>query len=337
MLVAAAAVDWSMVGRPTLPVLSFFHRNVVLDIASFYGTTGLLYHITQSLPLLLFPIWYWWAKGYLAALIPDKWLHISLSNQDIPQALRTIARCIMFTICALSLSPHSEWRFLHPLLPLLLLFAIPALQPQYAPSMIGCDSLLKAFRQYFRLELKTFYFILLAPVIPYLYLNIYHGAAQVSVINNLRAGAYGDVRSVAVFMPCHSTPWASHLGSIRGWFLTCEPPLHNEANHWTQQTLFYSSPVSYFGQVFPYPPLPLSDVSTDRSTAEMPSHLLLFGCLLDVADANASVRDVLKARGYDQIDNIWNGFDFAQDEEKRRGGVRVWVQRRGPQDDDIRW
>ena len=46
----------------------------------------------------------------------------------------------------------------------------------------------------------------------------------------------GELKSVAFLMPCHSTPWQSHLhrqaletpqGSGEGgtaWFITCEPP-----------------------------------------------------------------------------------------------------------------
>jgi len=28
-----------------------------------------------------------------------------------------------------------------------------------------------------------------------------------------------------------------------------------------------------------------------------------------------------------EIAKLWNGFDWAQDEVERRGGVRVWVKR----------
>jgi phosphatidylinositol glycan class B len=58
--------------------------------------------------------------------------------------------------------------------------------------------------------------------------------------------------------------------------------------------------------------------------AEMPSHVMLFGSLLAVRTATARVEDVLSDRGYREVWRMWNGFDRAQDEAERKGGVRVW-------------
>lgn len=330
----STALDWTILGRLTIPTLSFFYQNIVLDIASFYGGTGLLYHVVQSLPLLLFPIWLWWGQGFLAALLPQRIQPATLGTLDITPSMRTLSRTVVATIAALSLSPHSEWRFLHPLLPQLLLFALPALQSHYSPTVRGYHSIIASIRQYCRLPASAFYLILLAPIAPYLYLNCFHGAAQVSVVNGLRSGDFGTVSSVAVLMPCHSTPWSSHLGSIPGWFLTCEPPLANQirADHWTQQDLFYASPVRYLQHVFPYPPAKLGDVQALVTTPQepMPSHIILFGEVLDRRDtdgnANTSVAQALAGRGYYECATLWNGFDFAQDEERRRGAVRVWAR-----------
>jgi phosphatidylinositol glycan class B len=199
---------------------------------------------------------------------------------------------------------------------------------------MGYHSIPTSIRQYCRLPSRPFYLILLAPIIPYLYLNCFHGAAQVAVTNGLRHGDFGVVSSIVALMPCHSTPWSSHLGSIPGWFLTCEPPLGKQAaaEHWTQQDLFYESPVTYVQRVFPWPPMKLGDVpaSIVSSDERLPSHVLLFGEVLGRRDplgnTSLSVEQALVSRGYHEAANLWNGFDFAQDEEKRRGGVRVWTR-----------
>lgn len=324
VLLVATAIDWVMVGRLTLPLVTFFYQNVVLNIASFYGGTGILYHVVQSLPILMFPVWYWWGHGFAAALCP------SLSSVETTAPLRTLARAITFSIALLSLSPHSEWRFLHPLLPQLLLFVIPPLIRQYTPDMAAGRRFTQAARQYCRLPRRPFYLILLSPIIPYLYLNIFHGAGQVSAINALRRGEFGTTEKVVALMPCHSTPWASHLGQVDGWFLSCEPPLAgiDPSQHRTEQDQFYASPVSYILDVFPTRPLPSS--SSAETDSLLPSHIILFGCLLDVTQAVGqemfSVRQSLASRGYHEARHFWNGFDIAQDEEKRRGGVRVWVR-----------
>lgn len=73
-----------------------------------------------------------------------------------------------------------------------------------------------------------------------IYLCHFHGKGQVEVmkeVRNLWDG--GELKSVGFLMPCHSTPWQSHVhrkelevaNGINGngddglmWFLTCEPP-----------------------------------------------------------------------------------------------------------------
>lgn len=339
MVVLSTAVDWLMMGRLTFPVLTFFHRNVLLNISTFYGATDYTYHFVQSLPIMLFPVWYWWAKGFAAALLPESSFQ-SLARIDTTSPLRALARATTFAILALSFSPHSEWRFLHPLLPVLLLFALPAIQQTYVASPTGGHYFFTSLRQYCRFPRGAWLLVTLAPVVPYFYLNAYHGGAQVDVINRLQAGLYGDVDKLVALMPCHSTPWASHLGNISGWFLTCEPPLEGQ-HSWTQQELFYHSPVSYIEQVFPYPPMPLDQASVADATPDMPSHVILFGELLQRSETvdgeRVTVAQALQGRGYNETAVLWNGFDVAQDEEKRRGAVRVWSRGRGPAKDEHSW
>lgn len=174
---------------------------------------------------MLFPIWYWFAKGFLSSLLPSRFLPASIAKLDRPAGLRTLARALSFAIAALSLSPHSEWRFLHPFLPSLLLFSLPPLFKSYVV-LQGVGDFRTVFRQYIRINRRPFYLILLAPLIPYLYLNIFHGRAQVEVMNVLRRGDLGQVEGLVALMSCHSTPWMSHLHKdIPAWFLTCEPPI----------------------------------------------------------------------------------------------------------------
>ncbi|WWD22814.1 hypothetical protein CI109_107308 [Kwoniella shandongensis] len=291
---ASTALDYLMTGRLYFPALTFVHQNVLRNISSFYGSTNQLYHLTQSLPILLFPLWWWWAQGFLASLIPDKMLPKRLASLDRPEGLRLLARAIAFSIATLSLSPHSEWRFLHPFLPSLLLFSIPAFAASYVPTVYGAYRIRWSFRQFTRIPSRPFHLALLAPFIPYLYLNTLHGKAQVQVMEALRRGDVGTVSSLVSLTPCHSTPWMSALHTdVDGWFLTCEPPL---------------------GQSYP-------------------SHIILFGEVLsrqEVIDGNdTSFKEELHRLGYSQAWYGWNGFDMLQDEAERRGGVHVWRRNNG--------
>lgn len=225
---ASTSLDYLITGRLSFPILTFIHYNLLTGLSASFGATTPLYHLTQSLPIMLFPIWFWFIQGFLSALLPAPLLPHRLASLDRPATLRTLARALAFSITALSFSPHSEWRFLHPFLPPLLLFALPPLFRGYTPTIMGLFRLPEAMRQYTRINKRPFLLILLAPLIPFIYLNAFHGRAQVEVINVLRRGQepVGEVKGMAVLMPCHSTPWMSHLHrDIPAWFLTCEPPI----------------------------------------------------------------------------------------------------------------
>jgi phosphatidylinositol glycan class B len=225
-LAASTALDYAITGRLMIPTLTFIHQNIVRNISSFYGATDPFYHLVQSLPLMLFPIWYWWGQGFMSCLLPSRPLPRRLADLDRPDGLRTLARALTFTTVALSLSPHSEWRFLHPLLPPMLLFALPPLCRDFTPTILGCYRLTQSIRQYTRISKFPFYLCLFAPLAPWLYLNVAHGRAQVAVMDVLRTGQVGDVTSLVILAPCHSVPWMSRLHKdVAGWFLTCEPPL----------------------------------------------------------------------------------------------------------------
>ncbi|ODN84156.1 hypothetical protein L202_00160 [Cryptococcus amylolentus CBS 6039] len=333
---AATGFDYYMTGRLYFPLLTFIHQNLFLDISSFYGRTTPLYHLTQSLPLMLFPIWIWWAKGFAAALLPSSILPASLSKYDRQEGMTILARAITFTITTLSLSSHSEWRFLHPLLPPLLLFAIPSFSLSYTPTILGAYFPVRSFRQYLRMDKVPFYTVLFAGVVPFVYLNVWHGAAQVGVMDVLRSGKLGEVQGLVVLGPCHSVPWMSHLHEdVPAWFLTCEPPVGVDASTYqTEQELFYADPVGYLYSTFPA--LPSSNALTNLTS--YPSHVILFGELLsrsgfllkDEPDDSglqmkqSTVEQAFEMLGYEQVWEGWNGFDLAQDEDERKGGVRVW-------------
>ncbi|RXK36684.1 hypothetical protein M231_06071 [Tremella mesenterica] len=333
VLAASTAIDYHFTGRLVFPILTFFHRNIFLDISSFYGSTTPFYHLTQSIPIMLFPTLPWVIPGFISCLFPSSHLPSFLIKLDRPPGLRILARSITFSITILSLSPHSEWRFLHPFLPPLLLFAIAPLVKGYIPNFGGCYHFRQSIRQYCRFPKIPFYVILLLPILPFAYLNLFHGRAQVEVMNVLRTGKVGQVTGVVGLMPCHSTPWMSHLHrNVPAWFLTCEPPLREDHSHITQQQVFYWGPITYLENVFPHSPISTPHTSPRGSIPHFDttalSHIILFGELLERRDSSQqddrTVRETLVRMGYEEVWQMWNGFDLLQDEPERRGGVRIW-------------
>lgn len=198
-------------------------------LSSFFGATTPVYHLTTTLPIFLFPIWYWWGQGFIACLLPRRFVPARLRTLDAPEGMRSLARGLAFAIFTLSLSPHSEWRFLHPFLPSLLLFALPPLFKDYTPTIFGAYRFREAVRQYVRFPKRAFYLILLAPIPIYIIADCFLDRAHVDVMSVLRRGELGDVTGFAIIMDCHATPFQSHLHTnVPNWWLTCDPPLDRQ-------------------------------------------------------------------------------------------------------------
>jgi phosphatidylinositol glycan class B len=131
----------------------------------------------------------------------------------------------------LSLISHKEVRFLYPILPFLHVLSAKPLErfhpPNARPSRKVIISILLAAN------------ILLAG-----YASLFHQRGVIDVLSYLRhkhetRNSLSSVSgtepphhiantTVGFLVPCHSTPWRSHLvyPEISAWALTCEPPLN---------------------------------------------------------------------------------------------------------------
>lgn len=203
-LALCLAVDTAFYGRLTFTPLAFIHQNVFRSLASFYGVNSLHFYNSQALPHLMLALWPFMAHG------------LTLMKTG---ALRQLVYVLCWTVGLYSLLEHKEVRFIHPLLPILHI----------------ATALSYLHLRHRRVMRRLFFTALIANAVAAYYFTAIHARGQVEVVDVLRAS--GDVRSVAFLMPCHSTPWQSHLhrrdletkqGSGdggRAWFITCEPPL----------------------------------------------------------------------------------------------------------------
>jgi len=181
------------------------------------------------------------------------------------------------------------------------------------------------------------------------YCIAYRSSPQVSVMGYLRSLSRNEIRSIGFLMPCHSTPWQSHLHNPhldhpgRLWAIGCEPPLQGQdIDEYKDQTyVFYESPLGYLKTRFPpdvdltFPPssypcsppgLPEEPTVSEegvrgdesgRWNHEWPEYFVMFGHLLD----SPGIRDYLtKTMRYKIVWREGYGFD---EEPKRSGGVFV--------------
>lgn len=117
--------------------------------------------------------------------------------------------------------------------------------------------------------------LLIGNVVPAGYLSAVHQKGTIDVMPKLSELAktyrdeFGKNASVLFLMPCHSTPYYSHVHhnvSLR--FLTCEPNFDKKQNYVDEADLFYNEPMKWIRSHLPVHP---------RSA--LPTHVVLFDIL----------------------------------------------------------
>jgi phosphatidylinositol glycan class B len=257
-------VDHLFFGGWPLTTYQFLRQNVLQGISVYYGVMSWHYYILQALPQLLW------------TLLPFTLMGASRVHLSAP--LKQLRSCVAVVLTTFSFLQHKEVRFVQPLLPILHLFAAEGLS---------------------RVRSRSIRFaLILTHLLPAVYLLLYHAKAQISAMQYLRQA---DVESVAFLMPCHSTPWQSHMhrpdlelpgldgsgASGEGgylWFIACEPPVlcvvywarlqliksrrgQNASTYQDQSAVFYADPLQYLESRFPAK----VDVSFPPSPALLPS------------------------------------------------------------------
>ncbi|GAA5909611.1 putative glycosylphosphatidylinositol-alpha 1,2 mannosyltransferase [Sporobolomyces salmoneus] len=344
-IVVSLAVDTWFYQTPTFTPLRFLSTNVFHSISLFYGQNPWHFYLLQGVPLLLLTQLPFLLDGILKMYRSTP----STSTKNL-SALKELGWTATGTIASYSALSHKEWRFLHPILPILHLFVTlslvsayqstshpPAPAPQLRRLSLTTRGLHPLERLVVRSRIKLSHLlVLLASLLPAIYLASFHQRGQNDVMlwlrDEMRAQRTGkagrvqgrkkgtEVRSVGFAMPCHSTPWQSHLHSReleeegRLWFITCEPPISGQPQdiYLDHSDHFYLSPSTYFLSRFPpsadstFPPStvsysadPFSTPSSTHSTPEArqelienqfdrqwkysswPSHLVVFQDLLD--------------------------------------------------------
>lgn len=202
----------------------------------FYGANSWHYYLTQAIPIL--------CTTALPFTVHGIWITISKSPHN--QSLRTMLATAIWTIAIYSFAGHKEWRFLHPILPLLHIFATKSL----VDLSRGTFKRKKTERAHsqpniWQAPISTFQRLLRLPNIPHKYLTLlfltlpvslyvvgFYCSGPITFLSYFRALPRDELGKgfVGVLMPCHSTPGYSYLHRDKladggMWALGCEPPL----------------------------------------------------------------------------------------------------------------
>ncbi|KAI9486093.1 MAG: Alg9-like mannosyltransferase family-domain-containing protein [Benjaminiella poitrasii] len=254
----------------------FFHLNVVQSISLFYGIHSWHWYLSQGLPVILTTFLPFFVSGLVRLL--------RRPEGQQREGVSVILILLAWIVAVYSLLPHKEFRFLYPIVPLLLIVTAYGLQQT-------------------RWRTRWMMMMLVLTQVPMaLYVSLWHQRGVMDVMVWLRDSP--TVQSVAVLMPCHSTPWYSVVHKdVPMWFLTCEPPLNNTKDELDEADRFYQDPAAF-----------LSDGHRLHKT----SHVVLFESLVP------RVAAVLQEQQFVPCQRFFNS--HFHDDPRRRGDVLIYCR-----------
>ena len=320
----------------TFPIIRFLQYNIIQSLAVFYGKHTWNYYITEGLPLLLTTALPFSITGLGRALTRGG----STVTEPMKTAQFQLAITVIFTTAVLSLVSHKEVRFIYPLLPVLHLFAAESLARFLIPAS-SPDNQSKAPKVSPATKTTVAMSLFINLIIAY-YATAIHQKGVINVLDYLRhehesrqsaQKSSSTQMSVGFLMPCHSTPWRSHLihPGIQAWALECEPPVDlssaDRKTYVDEADRFYNDPATFIrNKIVSSRSLQHSEKDPKRQMDELPKiwpdYLVFFDQL------EQDVRDTIKREHGGGYEECWRGFNTHwHDDWRRRGDVIVWCVR----------
>lgn len=342
--------DRAFYGTWTFPPIKFLYFNIAQSLAVFYGKNDWHYYLSQGLPLLLTTALPFSLLGLYRALIP-KSTNATLLNLPIK---RQLAFFCTFMSTILSLISHKEVRFIYPLLPALHVLTSPSLVEFFLPAISSASKSQIPRR-------LSLIFLVLVNVFIAMYTTLYHASGPLNVLDYIReqhtshtqqvapepssaqrSALTGAITTAGFLMPCHSTPWRSHLvlSDIRAWALSCEPPVGlNEtakATYLDEADQFYEDPKAFLRENMigglkhlPRQPSYLEPnrgshshsnqgkavPASEQTEHEWPDYLVFF------AQLEPTMKETLRGSFYGECWRTWN--TAWHDDWRRKGDIVV--------------
>ncbi|CAG0884469.1 unnamed protein product, partial [Cyprideis torosa] len=275
VVVIHVELDTLFHGSFLISALEFFKVNILRGLGSFYGTHPWFWYFLVGLPTLLGP-----------HLVP-----FLMSLGSIPRSIWPLLATILFSVVCLSVLPHKEFRFLAPLIPASNIISGQYLSRKWGPSWFPL--------------LSVVLMLVNLPVV--FYLGTIHQSGPLVVMSSLQQRIQ-DRSSVVFLMPCHSTPFYSHLHrSIPMAFLTCEPPPSMLAN--------MSAYMDEADEFFEDPPAHIESWLSGSKTSQIPpTHVVMFDSLHDRLRSNL--------KDFEVVEEFMNN-PFADPEDRKSRSVHT--------------
>ncbi|NWW94178.1 PIGB mannosyltransferase, partial [Rhynochetos jubatus] len=251
-------IDRVFFGEWVLVQLNFLKFNVLQNLGTFYGSHPWHWYFTQGLPVILGTHLPFFIHGCVLA----------------PKKYRVFLTAVIWTVLVYSSLSHKEFRFIYPVLPFCMVFCGYSLKH------------LKAWRK------PAASFLLLSNVLPALYTGLIHQRGTLDVMSHIQqlcnASSHQAQAFVFIMMPCHSTPFYSHVHCpLKMRFLQCPPDLTGNKSYIDEADVFYSNPLGWLNKEF-------------HNDTLLPSHLVFFSVL------EQEISSFLDLRGYEKTATVFH-------------------------------
>ncbi|XP_073320272.1 GPI mannosyltransferase 3 [Pagrus major] len=237
-VVISTLIDCIFCDKWTMVQFNFLKFNIFYSVADFYGSHPWHWYFTQGFAVVIGPHLPLFLHGCTIAF----------------KRYKILLAAVVWTLVVYSLLPHKEFRFIYPLLPFCMIFSGISLAN------------LKAWRR------AAAFFLLVSNLTAALYTGLIHQRGTLDVMTRLQTLCeVSNISSppqtdVLFLMPCHSTPFYSHVHCpMKMRFLECPPDL-GEEGYVDEAARFYDNPLHWLRTSFPY-------------KSSLPTHLVLFDVL----------------------------------------------------------
>ncbi|XP_042229036.1 GPI mannosyltransferase 3-like [Homarus americanus] len=225
VMVLTVGLDSWYYGRFIIVPWKFAYFNVVSGLACHYGVLPWHWYLTQGLP----------------ATLTTHLLPFILATLYYPTRHKELLSVCMWSIFVYSCLGHKEFRFLLPVLPLCLCIAGDYIAFTLASYSKRTDHSIRCRSAF------VFIFLIVPNLVAALYLGLVHQRGPLDTMTILQKDIERNNNSDILFlMPCHSTPYFSHLHkNISMKFLTCEPNLQHKEDYMDEADVFEENPLSW--------------------------------------------------------------------------------------------
>ncbi|KAG8505243.1 GPI mannosyltransferase 3 [Galemys pyrenaicus] len=230
-------IDRIFFGQWTLVQFNFLKFNVLQNLGAFYGSHPWHWYFSQGFPVVLGTHLPFFIHGCFLA----------------PKKYRILLVTVLWTLLVYSMLSHKEFRFIYPVVPFCMVF---------------CGYSLNHLKTWKKPALS---FLFLSNMLLALYTGLVHQRGTLDVMTHIQELCYNlpnkSSASVFIMMPCHSTPYYSHVHNpLPMRFLECPPDLTGKSQYLDEADIFYLNPLNWLNKEF-------------HNDSTLPTHLLIFSVL----------------------------------------------------------